>query len=297
MLLLSSDQKRYLVTLRRGHVLHTHLGVYAHDDMIGRDLGDVVYSRLNHPALLMEPSLHDLMTHLKRVTQIIYPKDAAWLVHRLNLHAGSRVIEAGTGSGGLTTALAWAVAPQGSVYSYEARPDIHGMARTSLERVGLLPFVQLHLRAIDKGFDEKDVDAVFLDVRDPWRHLPAVTGVLRRSGFFASLLPTTNQVSDLLIGLEANGFVDVTVEELLLRAYKPVPERLRPEDSMIAHTGYLIAARYVGALEEPGRWQVKERQRFRARMQFQERIAQEAQASANNKDEPGRKYPRLPLPG
>ena len=93
----------------------------------------------------MEPSLHDLMTHLKRVTQIIYPKDAAWLVHRLNLHAGSRVIEAGTGSGGLTTALAWAVAPQGSVYSYEARPDIHGMARTSLERVGLLPFVQLHL--------------------------------------------------------------------------------------------------------------------------------------------------------
>ena len=296
-LLLSADQKRYLVTLVRGRMLHTHLGVFAHDDMIGRELGDVVYSQINNPALLLEPSLYDLMTHLKRVTQIIYPKDAAWLVHRLNLHAGSRVIEAGTGSGGLTSALAWAVAPAGRVYSYEVRPDIHALARSSLERVGLLPFVQLHLAAIDKGFEERDVDAVFLDVRDPWRHLPAVGRVLRRSGFFASLLPTTNQVTELLYGLEANGFIDVTVEELLLRGYKPVPERLRPEDSMIAHTGYLIAARYVGALEDPGRWQVKERQRYRARMLLQERVAKEAQDAAGEESGTVRKYPRLPLPG
>jgi len=296
-LLLSADQKRYLVTLRRGRTLHTHLGVFAHDDMIGRELGDVVYSQLNNPALLLEPSLYDLMTHLKRVTQIVYPKDAAWLVHRLNLHAGSRVIEAGTGSGGLTTALAWAVAPTGKVYSYEARPDIHALARRSLERVGLLPFVHLHLAAIDRGFEESGVDAVFLDVRDPWRHLPAAGRALRRSGFFASLLPTTNQVTELLYGLEENSFVDVTVEEVLLRGYKPIPERLRPEDSMIAHTGYLIAARYVGALDDPARWQVKERQRYRARMRLQEQIEQETQARARDEGEPGRKYPRMPLPG
>ncbi len=88
MLLLSADQKRYLVTLRSGRTLHTHLGVFAHDDMIGRELGDVVYSQLNNRCC--RASLYDMMTHLKRGTQIVYPKDAAWLVHRLNLHAGSR---------------------------------------------------------------------------------------------------------------------------------------------------------------------------------------------------------------
>ncbi len=234
MLLLSADQKRYLVTLRSGRTLHTHLGVFAHDDMIGRELGDVVYSQLNNPAMLLEPSLYDMMTHLKRVTQIVYPKDAAWLVHRLNLHAGSRVIEAGTGSG-LTTALAWAVATYRKVYSYEARRTSMHWQSAALERVGLLPLCipcTCRHRPRFRGGRRR--------CRVPGCPRPLAPSArcgtrLRRSGFFASLLPTTNQVTELLNGLEANSFVDVTVEELLLRAYKPVPERLRPEDSgMIA---------------------------------------------------------------
>jgi tRNA (adenine57-N1/adenine58-N1)-methyltransferase len=32
---------------------------------------------------------------------------------------------------------------------------------------------------------------------------------------------------------------------LLLRQYKPVPERLRPADTMVGHTGYLIFARKI----------------------------------------------------
>ncbi|MFN7036618.1 MAG: tRNA (adenine-N1)-methyltransferase, partial [Bellilinea sp.] len=38
-------------------------------------------------------------------------------------------------------------------------------------------------------------------------------------------------------------FVDVC--EILLRYYKPEPERLRPVDRMVAHTGFLIFARPV----------------------------------------------------
>jgi tRNA A58 N-methylase Trm61 len=33
------------------------------------------------------------------------------------------------------------------------------------------------------------------------------------------------------------------VEELMLRGYKTVPQRLRPLDRMIGHTGYLLFAR------------------------------------------------------
>lgn len=298
-LLLTPDQKRYLVKTLRGHTLHTHLGVFRHDDMIGSELGDTVRSQLDHPGLLLEPSLIDLMTHLKRGTQIIYPKDAAWLLFRLNLHAGSRIVEAGTGSASLTTALAWAVAPEGQVYTYEARPETYDLARRNLDRVGLLPFVIMHQRRLQDGPVETDVDAVFLDVREPWKHLDAVTSALKRGGFFAGLVPTTNQVSELIAGLEAHRFVDIAVEELLLRAYKPVAARLRPEDSMIAHTGYLISARSLAHLEDTSRWQAKEKQRHRARMRTKQRMAERAAEEdgtelANGGS--GRKYPKLPLP-
>ncbi len=227
-LLLATGQKRYLITLRRGQQLHTHLGIYAHSDMIDQTWGAIVESTLKQPAIVLEPSLQDVMTHLKRGTQIVYPKDAAYLVQRLNLRAGGRIIEAGTGSGVLTTALAWAVAPLGRVYTYEVRADTYSLARRNLERAGLLAFVDMHLEGIDHGFRQSDVDALFLDVREPWEYLNFVRRALKPGGFFASLLPTTNQVSDLLSGLDAHGFADVAVEELLLRGISRFPTGCAP---------------------------------------------------------------------
>jgi tRNA (adenine57-N1/adenine58-N1)-methyltransferase catalytic subunit len=300
-LLMAEEQKRYLITLRRGQTLHTHLGIFAHDDILEQPWGTVVLSSLEQPALVLEPSLGDLMTHVKRGTQIIYPKDAAYLVHRLNLRAGSRVVEAGTGSGVLTIALAWAVAPKGRVYTYEARAETHQLARRNLERVGLLPYVEMKQGTVEEGFAERDVDALFLDVRMPWEHLAIVRATLKPGGFFAGLLPTTNQVSDLLNGLEAHGFGDVAVEELLLRSYKPVPDRLRPDDTMIGHTGYLVFARLLPGDVDLSRWQARERRRYRARKQFEQEVAAEAERRAQQSRGEGtddaRKYPRLPLPG
>lgn len=298
-LILLNDDKRYLVKLEPRQRLDTHLGIFAHDELVGLDWGALVRSQAGHQALLLEPSLEDLIRHLKRGTQIIYPKDAVYLVHRLNLHAGSRVIEAGTGSGGLTAALAWAVAPTGRVYTYEVEAENFHLARRNLERVALLPYVEMHLRSISSGFSQSGVDALFLDVRDPWRFLGQARAALRRGGFFAALLPTMNQVVSLLTGFEQNGFADVTVEEVLVRAYKPVPERLRPEDEMVAHTGYLIAARLVQETLDPTIWMSKERRRYLARQQAKEKqaAAEAARAARGDEEGPPRKYPRLPLPG
>lgn len=295
-LLVTNDLKRYVIKLKPHHSLHTHLGIFSHDQVIGQPLGTAIPSTTGHAALLLEPSLEDLIHHLKRGTQIIYPKDAAYLVHRLNLRAGARVIEAGTGSGGLTTALAWAVAPTGVVYSYEMRTEIHHLARNNLESIGLLPYVRLFLASIDDGFRQTDVDALFLDVRMPWKHLAQVRAALRPGGFFASLVPTTNQVSELLIGLEEQHFADIAVEELLLRAYKPVPDRLRPDDTMNAHTGFLVSARCIDTSVNTARWHAQERQRYRARIQTQTMIAAEEERRAAERQSGGKKYPPLPLP-
>ncbi len=295
-LLVASDQSRYLVTLRPGEQLHTHQGVFAHDAIVGVRAGHAVTSVLGHVALALEPGLDDLMRHLKRGSQVIYAKDAAWIVHRLGLRAGSRVIEAGTGSGGMTMALAWAVAPTGVVYTYEARDDAYAVARRNLERVRLLPYVQMHQASIEEGFRQEGVDALFLDVREPWRFLAQVRAALRPGGCFAGLLPTTNQVSNLLEGLESQGFADIVVEELLLRPYKPVPDRLRPVDTMPAHTGFLVFARVLGDVAEAGRWLGKQRQRYLARRAAEERHAAEAETRERERNPEGKKYPRLPLP-
>lgn len=299
-LLVTGDNKRYLITLQPGVELHTHQGIYTHDKLIGQTWGSEARSGLGHSVLILEPSLTDLITHLRRGTQIIFPKDAAHIVHQLNLRAGSQVIEAGTGSGGLTVALAWAVAPTGVIYTYEARAETYALARRNLERVHLLPYVQMFQAPAEEGFRQRNVDAVMLDMREPWRFLPQVRQSLRPGGFFGSLVPTTNQVSELITALDRQGFCDVIVEELLLRRYKAVPDRLRPEDTMSAHTGYMIFARCIAAEVDVERWQPKERQRYRARKLMEEELAQEAERRTRQEErdgQPARRYPPLPLPG
>ncbi|MBI3740456.1 MAG: hypothetical protein HY257_01705, partial [Chloroflexi bacterium] len=93
---------------------------------------------------------------------------------------------------------------------------------------------------------EKNVDALFLDVREPWLFLAQAHAALKGGGFFGALVPTTNQISALLdeMNLRAD-WTDIQVVEILLRGYKPVAERLRPVDRMVAHTGYLIFARAI----------------------------------------------------
>lgn len=249
-LLIGPRGKRFITRLKPGNSLHTHVGVIQHDALIGHPLGRRARSHLGEPFLVLEPSTHDLMMNVRRHTQIIYPKEAGYILLKLSVYGGQRVIEAGSGSGALTLALARAVAPTGRVYSYESRPEMQRNAIRNLQRVGLADSVEFTTRDIAEGFDQADVDALFLDVRTPWDYLEQAGQALKGGGFFGSLVPTTNQVSDLVAGLQSHRFGDVEVTELLLRQYKPVPERLRPADTMVGHTGYLIFARKIQAEAE-----------------------------------------------
>lgn len=263
-LLVGEDGKRVLVQLQRGGQWHTHRGYIQHDAILDQPLGRMVVTQLGQAFLVLEPSTHDLIRYIKRSTQIIFPKDAAYLVQRLNLFPGRRIVEAGTGSGGLTIALARAVMPTGRVYSYEERLKMSNLAARNLARFGLLDYVELKVQDVAEGFAEREVDAVFLDLREPWQHLDKVREALKDGGFFGSLLPTTNQVSELLRGLEAQGFLDLEVQELLLRNYKPLADRLRPADRMVAHTGFLVFARKIN-LATGDYWRVVDAKRFKPR--------------------------------
>ncbi len=252
-LLITEDGKKFYIRLRPGHRHHTHRGIIEHDQLIGQPLGRKIVSTTGHNCAVVEPSLAELIKAVKRKTQIIYPKEASRIIFKMNIYPGRRVIEAGSGSGALTIALARFVAPGGRVYSYEAREEILLNARANLKKAGLTEFVEFKCCNIRPGFDETGVDALFLDVREPWRYLPQAKAALKNSGFFGAIVPTTNQVSQLLQALETHDFGGLEVEENLLRAYKPVPDRLRPDDIMVGHTGYLVFARSVepGVFPEP----------------------------------------------
>lgn len=251
-LLISPKGKRYLHIIDPDGEVHTHDGRILMQDVITAGFGRKVRSHLGRPYLVLRPTLHDLIKGVKRQTQIMYPKEIGYLLLKMGIGPGTRVVESGTGSGGLTTALAWYVGDEGMVYTYERREEFYKLAGKNLQRVGLDHRVTQYNQDIgEANFEQTDVDALFLDVRTPWDYLHRIPGTLKPGGMCGFLLPTVNQVSDLLRGLENGPFSDLEVVEILIRNYKPVADRLRPVDRMVAHTGFLVFARYMEPFEEP----------------------------------------------
>ncbi len=242
LLLASPEGKEFLVAADE-RPFGTHMGNLNLRDIIGAPWGTTVTTHIGKELYVLKPSLNDLIRHIRRQTQIIFPKDVGFILVKLNIGPGGSVIECGTGSGGLTLALAWLVGPDGMVVSYERDEAFSQLARQNLQRVGLESRVTFKVRDARGGFDERGMDAVFLDLRSPWEYLEQAYQALAGGRTLGILVPTTNQVSRVLGSLEDAGFVYPEVCEILLRYYKPNAERLRPQDRMVAHTGYLIFAR------------------------------------------------------
>ena len=243
--------KHFNFTLKAGRDFQSHRGVLKHDDLIGKPWGSQVFSHMGAPFFLLQPSIADLLNDLPRTTQILYPKDIGYILIMMGIAPGQRVMEAGTGSGSMTIALATAVGPQGQVISYEQKQDTQNLARKNLEHLGLASRVDFKLRNIKEGFDEADADAFFLDVQNAYDYIPQVRAALKPGGFFGTILPTFNQVESTLNSLKKYNFAFVEVCELMLRHLKSDPNRIRPTDRMVAHTGFLMFGRKIEPSSDP----------------------------------------------
>ena len=242
--LLFLDKRRsYLVKVEKGKDLHTHRGFIHFSDLIGKEYGIRVKSSLGVEFVALEPSVRDYVFKMARRTQIIYPKDTALITMFSNIQPGSRVVEAGTGTGALTTALASYVKPSGRVYSYEIRNEFLQAAAKNLERAGVADYVELKNGDVTLGIQEKDVDAVVLDLATPWLVIPHAYASLKGSGTLVSFSPTIDQVVKTVEALEEAGFVDVETVECLLRGMQTERGKTRPETLMTAHTCYITHAR------------------------------------------------------
>jgi len=243
--------KHFILNLRAGTKFETHRGILQHDDLIGKPWGTQVFSHIGAPFFLLQPSLADLLIDLPRTTQILYPKDIGFILVTMGVGSGQKVMEAGTGSGSMTTALAYAVGPEGSVISYEIKEDVQNLARKNLTRFGLDSRVDFKLRNIQEGADETNADSFFLDLPNPYDYTAQVRAALKPGGFVCCLIPTFNQVEKTLYSLRQQNFAFIEVCEILIRYYQAEPSRLRPTDRMVAHTGFLVFARRIELSDDP----------------------------------------------
>ena len=242
-LLYMNPRKTYMIKVEKGKSFHTHKGFVKFDDIIGKEWGCNLTSSLGFRFIVLKPILRDYIMKSARETQINYPKDIGLIVMFSGIGPGSVVVEAGTGTGAMTTALAHYVKPNGKIFSYDIRPEFQRTAEKNLTRAALIELVELKNKDITAGIDEKNVDSVILDLAIPWVVIPIAYPALKPSGTILSFSPTIDQVVKAVEALQENGFVDIQTVECLMRGMQIERGKTRPDTLMTAHTGYITFAR------------------------------------------------------
>lgn len=240
-LLYRDAHRNYLIRVRRDK-FHTDKGFIDLSEIIGKDLGESIETNTGEKFYLLRPTLQDLIMRIRRETQIIYPKDIGIILLKSGIFPGAIVIEVGTGSGALTTALANFVRPTGKVYSYEARKEFLENAMRNVERNGLGEWVEFKNREVTSSFDEEEVDFIMIDIGSPWELIPAARKSLKRGARLATICPTFEQLTHTVFSLEDMGFVNIEALEVITRKILVRRGKTRPVQRIPSHTGFLVFA-------------------------------------------------------
>jgi tRNA (adenine57-N1/adenine58-N1)-methyltransferase len=247
--LYKDDRRNYLVKANKNR-LHCDLGYIDLAATIGKEYGSSLETNLGHKFYLLVPPLFEKIMKIKRMTQIIYPKEIGMILMQANIFPGAKVIESGIGSGALTTALANFVRPNGKVYSYERNPQFLENARKNLEKYGLAEYVEFNNIEIFDQYPQKDADFVMIDIGSQWALVPAAYNALKGGCRLATICPTFDQLTKTVFTMEETGFINIETIEIQVRKILVRRGKTRPEQHMPCHTGWLVFGSKI--LEKPG---------------------------------------------
>ncbi len=242
--------RRNTVTLIDGGEFHSHRGIIAHADIVGRPDGCVVRNSAGEEYLVLRPLLSDFVMSMPRGAAIVYPKDSAQIVSLADIFPGAVVVEAGVGSGALSLHLLRAAGPDGHVYSFERREEFGAIASGNVSAFGgampanwTLTIGDLQ-EQLPQVCAEGSVDRVVLDMLAPWECVDEVAAALKPGGVVICYVATVTQLSRTVEEIRRSGlFTHPQSSETLVRGWHVEGLAVRPDHRMVAHTGFLVTAR------------------------------------------------------
>ncbi len=185
---------------------------------------------------IYDAGFSDKLKKVKRGPALVNAKDAGMIIATTGVGKDSMVLDAGAGTGVLTSYLARVCK---KVYSYEVREDFFKIVQKNLDMLDIKN-VKLVNKSVEE-MSEKNLDLVTLDLLDVYKYFGKVHAALKSGGWLVCYVPNINQVQECV--LKAEGFIVEKVSEVLEREWIVEDRRLRPENQMLGHTAFLVFLR------------------------------------------------------
>ena len=167
------------------------------------------------------------------------------IVLQLEVQPGCVVLEAGTGSGSLSHALARAIGPRGELHTFEFNAQRAKLA--AAEFAANFPQQRVRCRhgdvcaenwSYDEFLSPGSVDAAIFDLPQPWDAVRIAGPLIRPGGRLCTFSPCIEQVARTLDALREAGFTGVEVSRASSAdCSQPVPHRrIQPLPSRVSRT-------------------------------------------------------------
>lgn len=223
------------ITVTKGSQLNTRYGNFEHDRMIGMKYGEQMAGAKGVGFIhLLYPTPELWTISLPHRTQIVYTPDSSYIIQRLNITNGTRVIEAGTGSGSFSHSFARTIGLEGKLFSYEFHEPRYIEAKKEFEDHNLENTIITHRDVCNDGFEIQDIpeafqkdngiagDVVFLDLPSPWTAIPNLKKVISQTNRvgICCFSPCIEQVEKTVKALEEEGWCSIEMVEVAGRRWE-----------------------------------------------------------------------------
>jgi tRNA (adenine57-N1/adenine58-N1)-methyltransferase len=198
----------------------------------------------NQEYKLLTPCFIDLYLEINRLAQIIPLKDIGSIITFTGINRDSKIVDAGSGSGGLSLFLA-GIAKE--VKTYDIKEENVELVRKNISFLGMKNIEANHGDIYDsKNINEKDIDVFTLDVPEPWNAVETAENVLKTGGFLVCYSPCIPPLSDFLEAVNKNeNFEHMRTIEIIERDWEFDGRKIRPESQQIGHSGFLSFIRKI----------------------------------------------------
>ena len=240
--LLVIDNKSHLINLDLKIVEIKNFGNFPSEFLKKQKIG-MEFDLFGKSSKLLPYNLSDIQRNLQRGPQIISPKDIAWIIYDLEVKSNDVVVEAGGGSGALTTALAQSAFPDGKIITFEKNKKHYNIVKKNLELSPYSDLVELRNEELLDQTNSISCNSIILDLPEPQNLINWAERSLKLGGKILCYVPTINQVEKLLSSLSKWSEIDVS--EIMHRIWRTKLDAIRPDTNILGHTGFLVSARLL----------------------------------------------------